>query len=39
VAILSSEVNIFSHYLSELIGVVSPDDVLNSIFANFCIGK
>lgn len=39
VAIISSEVNIFSHYLSELIGVVSPDDVLNSIFANFCIGK
>lgn len=39
VAILSSEVNIFSNYLSELIGIVSPDDVLNSIFANFCIGK
>ena len=39
VAILSSEVNIFSYYLSELIGIVSPDDVLNSIFSNFCIGK
>ncbi|MGZ3808535.1 MAG: tRNA modification GTPase [Bacteriovorax sp.] len=39
VAILSSEVNIFSHYLSELIGILSPDDVLNSIFSNFCIGK
>jgi tRNA modification GTPase len=39
VAILSSEVNIFSHYLSELIGIVSPEDVLNSIFSNFCIGK
>ncbi len=39
VAILSSEVNIFANYLSELIGIVSPDDVLNSIFANFCIGK
>lgn len=39
VAILSSEVNIFSNYLSELIGILSPDDVLNSIFANFCIGK
>lgn len=38
-AILSSEVNIFSNYLSELIGIVSPDDVLNSIFSNFCIGK
>jgi len=39
VAILSSEVNIFANYLSELIGIVSPDDVLNSIFSNFCIGK
>lgn len=39
VAILSSEINIFSNYLSELIGILSPDDVLNSIFANFCIGK
>jgi tRNA modification GTPase len=39
VAILSSEVNIFANHLSELIGVVSPDDVLNSIFSNFCIGK
>lgn len=39
VAILSSEVNIFAQYLSELIGIVSPDDVLNSIFSNFCIGK
>lgn len=38
-AILSSEINIFSNYLSELIGIMSPDDVLNSIFANFCIGK
>ena len=39
VAILSSEINIFAHYLSELIGIVSPEDVLNSIFSNFCIGK
>ncbi len=39
VAVLSSEINILSNYLSDLIGVLSPDDVLNSIFANFCIGK
>ena len=39
VAILSSELNILGHSLTELIGIVSPDDVLNSIFSNFCIGK
>ncbi|MBC7714512.1 MAG: 50S ribosome-binding GTPase [Rhizobacter sp.] len=39
VAILSSEVNILGYSLTELIGIVSPDDVLNSIFSNFCIGK
>jgi tRNA modification GTPase len=39
VAILSSEINLLANSLSELIGIVSPDDVLNSIFANFCIGK
>ena len=39
VAILSSEVNILGNHLAELIGIVSPDDVLNSIFSNFCIGK
>lgn len=39
IAIVSSEINILSSYLSELVGIVSPDDVLNSIFSNFCIGK
>ena len=39
VAILSSEVNLLGNDLSELVGIVSPDEVLNSIFANFCIGK
>ncbi len=39
VAILSSEVNILGNDLAELIGIISPDDVLNSIFSNFCIGK
>lgn len=38
-AILSSEVNILGHDLAELVGILSPDDVLNSIFSNFCIGK
>jgi tRNA modification GTPase len=39
VAVLSSELNSIGHCISELIGIVSPDDVLNNIFNNFCIGK
>ena len=39
VAILSYELNTLGHCLSELIGIISPDQVLNSIFSNFCIGK
>ena len=39
VAILSSELNTLGHCLSELLGIISPDQVLNSIFSNFCIGK
>jgi tRNA modification GTPase len=39
VAILSSELNTLGHCISEVIGIVSPDQVLNSIFINFCIGK
>lgn len=39
VAILSSELNILASCLSELLGIVSPDQILNSIFSNFCIGK
>ena len=36
---LSSELNIIGDCISELIGIVSPDDVLHNIFNNFCIGK
>lgn len=39
VAVLSHELNTLGHCISELVGIVSPDEVLNSIFSNFCIGK
>ncbi len=38
-AILSSYANRLGASLDELIGVVSPQEVLDSIFSNFCIGK
>lgn len=38
-SIISSELNILGHCISELIGIVSPNDVLHNIFNNFCIGK
>jgi tRNA modification GTPase len=39
VAIISHELNTLAALLSELLGIVSPDQILNSIFSNFCIGK
>jgi len=39
VGIISHELNDLAHCLQELLGVVSPDEVLDHIFANFCIGK
>lgn len=39
VAVLSHELNTLASCLSELLGIVSPDQVLDSIFSNFCIGK
>lgn len=37
--IISHELNGLAHCLEDLLGVVSPDEVLDHIFANFCIGK
>ncbi len=39
VGVLSQELSFLGHCVSELLGIVSPDQVLNSIFSNFCIGK
>ena len=39
IAVLSSELCSIEASFAELIGIITPDDVLNSIFDNFCIGK
>ncbi len=39
IAILSNELNALGHCLQELLGIVSTDEVLDHIFAHFCIGK
>jgi tRNA U34 5-carboxymethylaminomethyl modifying GTPase MnmE/TrmE len=38
-AIVSSNINGLGVVIAELIGQISSDDVLNSVFSNFCIGK
>jgi tRNA modification GTPase len=37
--VISQELNLLSAPVSELLGITSSDDILNSIFSTFCIGK
>ncbi|MBK23834.1 MAG: hypothetical protein CME70_07505 [Halobacteriovorax sp.] len=37
--IISSEINNLDESVNALLGITTPDDVLNNIFSNFCIGK
>jgi tRNA modification GTPase len=37
--IISHELNDLGYCVQELLGIVSPDSILDHIFANFCIGK
>lgn len=39
VGILSSDISRLEASTKELVGYITPDSVLNSIFSNFCIGK
>ena len=39
IAIKSFAINSIGKELEELIGIISPEDILTSIFENFCIGK
>lgn len=38
-AILDRDISILGDQLSDLIGLVPPEDILNNIFQQFCIGK
>ena len=38
-AVCDHEINELGAHISELVGVIKPDDVLNHIFSHFCIGK
>ena len=37
--LIAMDIRQVSHYLGEITGKISTDDILGNIFANFCIGK
>ena len=37
--IIASELRVSISFLDELLGVTTADDILENIFANFCVGK
>ena len=39
ICIISNELNLLARDVDELVGIVTPDDVLKEVFSNFCIGK
>ncbi|MBT8387761.1 MAG: tRNA uridine-5-carboxymethylaminomethyl(34) synthesis GTPase MnmE, partial [Ignavibacteria bacterium] len=36
---IAADLRMAENDLGEIIGLVTPDDILNNIFSNFCIGK
>ena len=39
IGIISHELNALESHISELVGIFAAQDVLSSVFNNFCIGK
>ena len=39
ICIISNELGLLARDVDELVGIVTPDDVLKEVFSNFCVGK
>ena len=39
IGVWANEINLFAREIDELLGIITPDEVLDKIFSNFCIGK
>ena len=37
--LLSTDIKMAIHYIGEITGEVTTDEILNNIFSKFCIGK